>query len=542
MKRAILFLLIFLLLSLARPVGAYEVSRFAAKLEVGAGARLHVVETIHVNFGPERHHTICRALPIVVMDASGNRQPLAIKLIAVTDGSGKAWPVRVERSGRYLQVWMGSEQAFTTGEQVYELVYDVDGAVWQGPARDELHWEVTGDAWDVVVIGVEADVAIPEGASPDAVDAGSRVSRFGRVSREADVKMVDAEHARFVLSRGLLPSEELEISVVWPAGLVRHPGLAARVGRFVTRNPVMVAIAVLGVALLLALRRRVAARRGSGVDAAGVGGSSAEAAFLHDGELHAEHATALLIDLAERGAVAIEWPDGQEPVLVDRRRGGAAADLAGYEDKFLDAVFAGSDRRALTAPDVSVENAALALARDVEAALIEGGYLEPPMSSPRSPFLLMAAIVFVGAVVATYAARRATSGLAGMVAGEDWVAAIIASLVAGALVLGLGAVRPRLTQSGRGIVEWWRERVAGVRMAALGAGRGAAPVQDMTLLPVAIAECWDAEWIAAAPMVATPPWWARPGVPEAAVREQIPGDLLHVIRILNGMTSGGGGI
>ena len=71
-------------------------------------------------------------------------------------------------------------------------------------------------------------------------------------------------------------------------------------------------------------------------------------------------------------------------------------------------------------------------------------------------FLLAALIVFVIGVVATYVGRRATEGLAGMITAADWIIAIGASFTAGLLVLGLGAARPRLTASGRRVIESWR--------------------------------------------------------------------------------------
>jgi hypothetical protein len=459
---ALLLVLLVLIAAPARPVQAWEIRRFEVDLAIQPDARLHVVEALQVDFGPERRHTICRALPRFVTDPSGERRPLQLDLLAVTDAAGRPWPIRVTRSSRTVEIWMGSEERFTTGEQTYRLTYDVSGAVWAGPNRDELHWDATGNAWDVLVIGGAVQVGLPPGADADLVEAASRVTRFGRVMRESDVKIVDAGHARFLMNRGLLTFEGLAVTVVWPQGLVRHPGSLSRAGSFFLRNPALVGVpAVAALLIALGARRRRADRRappGAGapiISAAAI--TPAAAGFLVAGRLEPAHGAATLFDLAARGEITLDWPGGQEAsvgALFRRAKGAAGAAPKPHEAVLLALLFPDGVTCPLAALASRMRPAWPALENQVESALVAGGYLDPRPTSRRSPLGLAALVVLALGVIAGVAGRRAAHGLLGMAIASDWVQVGAASVLLAATAFALGAALPRRTRSGGHLVAW----------------------------------------------------------------------------------------
>jgi len=443
----------------ARLASAWEIKRFDADLTIGPDARLRVVEMLRVDFGPERRHTICRALPRLVTDPSGARRPLELDLIAVTDAAGRPWPIRVERSSRSLDVWMGSAERFMTGEQSYCLTYEVQGAVWAGPTRDELYWDVTGNAWDVLVIAGAVRIAWPPGADPDHIEGASRVTRFGRATREADVKIIDADRAQFLLNRGLLTFEGLSVAVVWPKGLVRHPGWVAKSAAFAARNPAL-AFVPAAAALLLALgARRRRAGRGLAMVAAPPGPatpprvSPAEAGYLSSGRLEPAHVAAALCDLEGRGAFVFGRPagaDADRDVVFRRIEPGASGKArSALEDRLLALLFPeGAMASTLAAFASRARLAWPALAQDVEAALIARGDLDPRPFSRRSPVILGAVIALALGMTAGVAGRRAAHGLLGMATAPDWVAVGGGSMLLALVVAALGAWMPRVTRAG----------------------------------------------------------------------------------------------
>ncbi len=431
---------------------AWEIRRFDVDLQVRPDARVRVVETLEVDFGPERRHAICRSLPRFVTDPSGARRSLDLDLIAVTDAAGRPWPVRVERPSRSLDVWMGSTEQFTTGEQVYRLTYEASGAVWRGPYRDELHWDVTGNAWDVLVIAGAARIAWPPGAGADQIEGASRVTRFGRVLREADVKVIDTDHAQFLLNRGLLTFEGLSVSVVWPHGLVRHPGRIDRATAWALRNPALLLVPVVA-ALLLALRAR--RRRAAGCPGttplATPALTPAAAGFLSRGRLEPAHVAAALLDLERRGVLSItRAPEGGPGAEVAFEAAASpSAELPSFDHRLHALLFPDGARTATLAAFAGRALPAWpVLVREVEASLVGHGDLDPRIASRRSPLLLGALIALVLGLIAGVAGRRAAHGLLGMATAGDWVAVGGASALLALSVVAIGALLPRTTVTG----------------------------------------------------------------------------------------------
>jgi len=228
----------------------WEVRRFEARITVGSDARLTVVETLHVSFGPERLRGMIRSIPISLTDPAGRETRIDVHVLAVTGADGRRLPSRVTRTDRDLQIWIGAGDALFTGEQAFLLTYAVEGAVLPGPTRDELYWPVTGYQWDVPMLHAEAVVELPAEVDPVELDASSVVGKFGEKGRQAGLKIADGSRVRFVVSRGLVQHEAFLVSVVWPSGLVEHPGPVRRAGRWVARHPLLF---LSGLALLIAI-------------------------------------------------------------------------------------------------------------------------------------------------------------------------------------------------------------------------------------------------------------------------------------------------
>jgi hypothetical protein len=245
---------------------AWEVRRFEASITVGSDARLTVVETIQISFGPERIQGITRSIPISLADPAGHPIKIQVRVLAVTDAGGRRLPSRITRSDRDLEFWIEPRDMFFTGEQTMLITYVADGSVLPGKTRDELYWQVTGYQWDVPMLYAEAVVILPAEVDPEKLDASSVVGKFGEKERPAGLKVADPSRVRFAVARGLIPHEAFLVSVAWPAGLVKHPGPLRQAVRFVARHLVLLlaGLALFVIGAWIGRRGGLRPRRGQG--------------------------------------------------------------------------------------------------------------------------------------------------------------------------------------------------------------------------------------------------------------------------------------
>lgn len=239
------------------PARAWVVRALDVRIAVLPDARIRVIETIHATFGHEHERGITRIIPLSIADAAGYRTRIDLRLQAVTDADGRRWPSRLKRTDRDVRVWIGArEGTFAAGDQVFVLTYQADGAILGGPTRDELYWQVAGYQWDVPIREAQATVELPPGVDVDKLDASSLAGKFGDLGRPADMRTLDASQARFVVKRGLVPREGFLVSVVWPSGLIEHPGPGRRTLRLLARKAPYLAAPIALAVLAVWMRRR----------------------------------------------------------------------------------------------------------------------------------------------------------------------------------------------------------------------------------------------------------------------------------------------
>jgi hypothetical protein len=550
------------------PVAAgWEISQFEVKMTIRPDARVRVVETLRVSFGPERHRGIYRTLPLSVVDRTGARHDFDLRLLAVTDGEGRPRPTRVWRSGANLEIWLGQSQTFITGRQVYILTYEVDGAILRGTTWDEFRWNVTGRPWEVKIIEAMATVELPPGASTEEVDGASYVSKFGQLGRQADWKVMDGSRAEFVVRRGLVEFEEFTISVAWPAGLVAHPGRIARIGRLLLRQPILLLPLLVLLGVIWSVGRRRRPRPGfdpfrrvifdqerpsppAGLTPAEVGMTCDERAEPAPADL-----VATILDLAGRGLVKIEFKDGGQGVpeiLLRRSVAGETApdlkapdlkapDLKAHEKVLFDALFrpgseaSGEDGPA-TEATVSVDELSwrlhphlAAAGRGLEEALVSAGNLDRSPYDFRSRTVRWTLLVLGAGLLGGYLWAK----LVGEIFPHAWVPIAIGSLLAAAIVLCAGWMTSRRTATGTSLLAWARGFEDYAR--TLDPQRlEASPRQQQfeALLPYAVALGIGGQWARIfRGRVERPQWWLASGV-EGFRSERIDQDLRAAARAL----------
>jgi len=288
----------------AEPMPTWKADHLMVQIQILPHDRIRVDEQIALDLGFERHRQLERRIHLVPL--APGRPRLDVRLIAVTDAQGAAWPIRTWQWGDDLEIRIGNGESFLTGRQSVHLVYEVDGAVLAGRKRDTLLWDIGGGPWEVPIVDTRITVALPPGAEPEVIDSGSEVGRPGELVRHADFKTVDRSQVRFSLMTGLAPRETCRIFVGWPTGLTAAASPAHRFARALVLRPWWgTAIVALGWVALSAWARSRARTRGRASNAPQPKLTPAELAWLGRPELTAESLLATTLDLARRGELAI---------------------------------------------------------------------------------------------------------------------------------------------------------------------------------------------------------------------------------------------
>ena len=270
---------------------------------------LRTTETLVAEF-PDRDQNrgIRRQLP---RDYDGH--PTGLRVLSVTDGSGAPRAYETDSDDGALVLTIADEDAYVRGEQTYVIEYeqhDVTRA-YSDTDADEFYWDVNGLDWAQPFGRVTATVEIaPEllprltggadaAAGPEGADGPADIIRTdtGFTASASDL----AAHENLSLSLGFergtfTPRDSSFLAAPWPALSLAGAllAVAAAVGALVLR------------------RRRLADAPGRGTVVAqydppeGVG-------LLVAGVISGDAAratTALLLDLAVRGAVRILERDG----------------------------------------------------------------------------------------------------------------------------------------------------------------------------------------------------------------------------------------
>ncbi len=155
----IVFLIGLELAMLAPPAfGQYfTIDRFRSEMTIHEDSSLTVWETIELTFSRPRHG-IYREIPYQYRDDLGHTEETPIRVLSVTDGSGKPLKYKVRRRGSLIHIRIGDPEAFVNGPQTYTICYKVDNAILFLKDHDELYWNVTGNDWKAPIREAIAEV------------------------------------------------------------------------------------------------------------------------------------------------------------------------------------------------------------------------------------------------------------------------------------------------------------------------------------------------------------------------------------------------
>ena len=199
----------------------FSIQRFHANIVIRPDSSVIVQETLEVSFERPRHG-IYREIPFRYTDELGQKTVTPLRVLSVTEDSGKIWPYVVEKKGNVVHIRIGDPKRYVEGRQFYVITYRVENALLFFRDRDELYWNVTGNAWQAPIQEASADVTLSTEKRNHNLWGGCYTGFPG--SRESLCTFEPNENrAQFTAQRPLKIGEGFTIALGWEKGFVSAP-------------------------------------------------------------------------------------------------------------------------------------------------------------------------------------------------------------------------------------------------------------------------------------------------------------------------------
>jgi len=221
--RLIIFLILNLILILfISPAFAqyFTVNKFHSDIMIDQDSSIIVKETIEVEFHQSRHG-IYREIPFKYRDEFSKVITTPIRVLSVTDESGKTWKHQVKKMGHLINIRIGDAKRYVKGKQTYIVTYEVENVILFFNDHDELYWNATGNYWKAPIEEASATVSLTtEDKSKNLMVTGYEGS-YG--SKEECGYEISDNSGKFIAKRGLKMGEGLTVVFGWDKGLVFPP-------------------------------------------------------------------------------------------------------------------------------------------------------------------------------------------------------------------------------------------------------------------------------------------------------------------------------
>ncbi len=133
------------------------IKSFESFIDVRKDGVMVVRERIVVDFGEEERHGIYRTIPYHFQG-----RKLDFRLISVEDDSGRSYRVFTEEKKGEVYWKIGDPEVLVKGTNVYNITYEVRGAINYFEDHDEVYWNVNGTKWKMKIQEVSCVVNLPD--------------------------------------------------------------------------------------------------------------------------------------------------------------------------------------------------------------------------------------------------------------------------------------------------------------------------------------------------------------------------------------------
>ena len=193
-----------------------RIKDFEAEFKINKDGYFLVKESITYDFDGNSKHGIYRDIPL---------KNIKIKVLKVTDEFGNNYPFKISKKGEYLEIKIGDPNKLITGTRIYNIFYRVDNGIGYFNDHDELHWNVTGQGWEVPIEKVGALIHLPEKVFESNLKLDCFTGFFGSKEKDCSYRMEENGDIIFESKKSFIPKEGLTIVLGWPKGLLKEPSL-----------------------------------------------------------------------------------------------------------------------------------------------------------------------------------------------------------------------------------------------------------------------------------------------------------------------------
>lgn len=420
----------------------WHIEEFRVVLKLNRDASLDVTETIAASFAYPKHG-IYRRIPIHYV-VGAHQYSLRFKLLSVTDQDGNSQATKVTYPGNLVRIRIGDPDRKVSGTQHYKIHYRVERAILFHGDHAALHWNATGDGWEVPIRHATVVVELPEPLEDPRIGYTTWIGPYGSRFRNAEASRPDDSTIVFATSN-LSMREGLSIDLTIPEDVLERPTFFRRMVWWSSDNfaYVLVLLTLIVCLRFWYLRGRDLPGRGSIVvhyePPEGLG--PAEIGTLIDERVDMRDISSTIIDFAVRGYIEIEETDSDDYWLIRKKK---AKGLKPYERLMFNEIFEdGKQKRKLSRLKHRFHSVLPTVTSNLYASLASQKYFDGNPHSIRSRFLGWGLALVAAALAVLVGAQS-------VLVGRVFVLPILITGALSVLIVVLTSrVMPRKTRKGR---------------------------------------------------------------------------------------------
>ena len=429
----------------------WTITNFVDSITILSTGKVHVQETIDVDFGSLVKHGIYRDLPYRYQ-VDGSKISTDVEELTVTDGS-KAIPYTVTSNDANFELKIGDANKTISGKHTYVISYLETGILRAFDSYDELYWNVTGNSWPVPVESASTTVILPDGAS--VVQSSCYQGTTGSTDQ------CTATGSKFATSRTLASGEGFTVALGYTKGAVPILAGTGKIPGQMTDTTFWQGVLFFAITLLAGIafliykwwkggrdddtvpnyQRTIIAEYEPPADL-----RPGEVGVLMDERADAIDLSASIVDLAVRGYLTITevpktWVLGSRDYKLDRTDK-ATTDLMDWEQKLLTAIFS-------TGSSVQISKLrSTKLATDLQAVK-SSLYTDVTNKGlfPKNPDDIRNSYIVVGFILGFGASFLSAFGISSLLGAFSGVTAALGVL--GFITVGFAFVMPKRSAKGK---------------------------------------------------------------------------------------------
>lgn len=182
------------------------IESFTTEIEILPDTSLKISEKILFKTQLEKHG-IFRFIPLKIKSSSGVER-FSIKNFSVqlVDGGSVPWTSQIENNNFVAKI--GDPNRTFSGQQHYQLNYEISYAVDHYDSYDELYWDITGEDWNFPINQAVATISSPHA---EIVDAKCFTGKFGSADSNCNIEFIDSSQVSVTSKQLLNPGENLTV-------------------------------------------------------------------------------------------------------------------------------------------------------------------------------------------------------------------------------------------------------------------------------------------------------------------------------------------